>query len=200
MRIKYKNIILRDYCESDIADEIRWFNEERAWMTADTPWETAAPVDEEEFKKQMLGILSSVPFNALRSRLEIETKGKHIGFVCSYPLDGNSEGIFCDKSSFAAQNSCALGIEICESVFWGKGLGRQSLAVAILYYQDNGFKDFYLETWSGNERMLKCAERLGFYIFKIKTAFRQVNGKAYDALFLRLDDKKFKAYLNKIDD
>lgn len=199
MRIKYKDVILRDYCESDIADEIRWFNEERAWLAADTPWETVAPLDEGEFKKQMLNILSSAPTDALYSRLEIETKGKHIGFVCSYPLDGNFEALPCDKTSLSVQNSCALGIEICEPAFWGKGLGAQALAAAMQYYQNNGFEDFYLETWSGNERMLKCAERLGFYVFKIKTAFRQVKGKAYDALFLRLDGKKLKAYLNRID-
>ena len=37
MEIAYKNIILRDYRESDIADDIRWMNVDVAWIRADTP-------------------------------------------------------------------------------------------------------------------------------------------------------------------
>lgn len=196
VEISYKNIVLRDFCESDIADEIRWSNVETAWMTADTPWEPVVPIDKNEPEAQMLRIISETPADALRPRLEIEAEGKHIGFVCSYPLGEDFEPV-THRRAADAKIRCALGIEICEPAFWGRGLGARALAAAITYYQNNGFKHFYLETWSGNKRMLKCAERFGFYVANKKPAFRQANGKNYDAVFLRLNDKKFKAYLDK---
>ncbi len=185
---------MRDCLKSDIADEIRWFKEETAWIKADTPWESVVPIDEQELKNQVLDVISSTRPADLRSRLEIETQGKHIGFVCSYPLDYNFEPIQYGKAEGNAKKYCALGIEICEPAFWGKGLGRQVLAATIRYYQDNGFNDFYLETWSGNTRMLKCAQKLGFYICKQIPAFRQASGIDYDAVILLLDGNKFKEY------
>lgn len=38
MRIEYKDIVLRDYKEEDIADDIRWMTVETAWSDWDAPW------------------------------------------------------------------------------------------------------------------------------------------------------------------
>lgn len=89
-----------------------------------------------------------------------------------------------------------MGIEICEQLYWGKGLGTAALGAAIQYYQKNGFNDFCLETWSGNLRMLKCAEKLGFVVCKRKIAHFQVDGKNYDAVTMCLDENKFASSKN----
>lgn len=150
------------------------------------------PVDEEELRSQMLEFISETQGDFVRSRLEIEREGKHIGFVCAYLFDDSLHQILN-----ITKKHCAMGIEICEPAFWGKGLGAQALTAAIKYYMDKNFAEFYLETWSGNERMLKCAERLGFYICDRKAAFRQVNGKDYDAVTMCLDNKKFMTFFEK---
>ncbi|HRX13833.1 MAG TPA: GNAT family protein [Eubacteriales bacterium] len=185
MQIAYKNIILRDYLEKDIADEIRWFNKETAWMTADTPWEPIVPANEIEIENDIRRYLSSIRSDAERSRLEIETEGKHIGFVCAYSPNKDFE--IQDNQIQNANKYCALGIEICEPAFWGKGLGAQALSAFIRYYHNYDFNVFYLETWSGNVRMIKCAEKLGFSIYKRELNARKVNDVNYDAIFMRLD-------------
>ena len=56
MEIKYKNIILRDYRESDIDDEVRWNTVETAWALWDGPWEMEerlANYNEEEDRKEL---------------------------------------------------------------------------------------------------------------------------------------------------
>ena len=39
MQINYKDIVLRDYRESDIEDEVRWNTLDTAWGDWDAPWE-----------------------------------------------------------------------------------------------------------------------------------------------------------------
>ena len=87
MEIQYKDIILRDYRESDISDDIRWMNVEIEWIRADTPWAPIERVDPEQFRADMKEYMASLPEDALRWRLEIEHEGRHIGFVSSYLLD-----------------------------------------------------------------------------------------------------------------
>lgn len=90
MEIKYKNIKLRDFLQSDIEDEIRWFTIQTAWMTADTPWEKIVPADTEELRREMQEFAKiKLQPNEIRSRLEVEVEGKHIGFVSCYMLDSD---------------------------------------------------------------------------------------------------------------
>jgi len=37
--MKYKNILLRPMCESDIADDEKWFTTETEWGEWDAPWD-----------------------------------------------------------------------------------------------------------------------------------------------------------------
>ena len=71
MEIQYKDIILRDYRESDISDDIRWMNVEIEWIRADTPWAPIERVDPEQFRADMKEYLASLPEDALRCLLEI---------------------------------------------------------------------------------------------------------------------------------
>lgn len=187
MDIKYGDIILRDFCLNDIDDEIRWMNVETEWMKEDNPWDDIEPVNEESLRKEMLDIMDSTPQDAIRSRLEIVTGGNHIGFVCAYPfkIDDSSGEMDCSLKSQSA--TLALGIEICEPVYWNKGFGSQALAAWINYYLDNRISEIFLETWSGNVRMVKCAKKLGFNIYKCLPGYRTVDGVAYDALIFKLD-------------
>ena len=52
------------------------------------------------------------------------------------------------------------------------------------YYRSLGEHRFLLETWSGNDRMLGCAKKLGFTEAKRTKAAYVVNGKEYDVLVL----------------
>lgn len=189
MNIGFDDIMLRDYQMSDVEDEIRWTNAETEWFYAAYPWMTMEAVDPDELRSDMTEIINSMPDNAIRWRFEIEVEGRHIGMVSSYYLDNNFENTpwdSIDQSKNAEENNSvrALGIEICEMDYWGKGIGSRVLNVLMEYYRGLGEKRFMLETWSGNLRMLGCAAKLGFREVKRVKGAHIVNGREYDELVL----------------
>ena len=193
MRINNENVTLRDYVLSDVDDEVRWTNVETDWFRSDTPWMTLEPVDADELRADMARIISEMPEDAIRWRFEIEVDGRHIGLVSSYFLDSGFENTpweAIDQRRNAVENHSirGLGIEICDMACWGKGIGTKALAALMEYYRSLGENHFLIETWSGNARMLRCAEKLGFHeVKRIKNA-HMVDGKAVDDLIL---EKKF---------
>ncbi len=191
MRIAFDNIVLRDYQLSDVEDEIRWTNVDTAWFYADTPWMTMEPVDPDELRADMVDVMSSLP--PIRLRFELEAEGRHIGLLSSYYLDENFGPVpwaSIDEAKNAAENHAirALGIEICEMDFWGRGIGDKALTAFMDYYRGLGERRFLLETWSGNGRMLGCAKKLGFREVKRQKGAYVVDGREYDGLVL---EKRF---------
>ena len=198
MKIEYKDIILRDMTEADIEDYIRWYTVETDWSNWDAPWEPLPDIpDTDAYRKKELLKLAE-PKDEIRWGFEIETAGgEHIGAVNSYMINENFEWISVKDIKPEDKVFRAVGISICESSFCGKGFGTKALAAFINYYLENGEDEIYCQTWSGNLRMIKCAEKLGFEVCKRKTDYREVNGKKYDGLTFRLDNKKFYNYFNK---
>lgn len=197
MELYYKDIILRDYKEKDIEDDIRWNTVETQWALWDAPWETEedlASFDPEEFRREELENLKKAP-HGLRWSLELDTaEGVHIGGVNAYLIDENFQWVR-EKDLKPGQKAFpALGIEVSESSYWNKGLGTQALAAYIRYFLDNGREELYLQTWSGNSRMVRCAEKLGFVECNRIKGQRLVRGAVYDGLTFRLNVEKFAAY------
>lgn len=193
MKITYENITLRDYELSDVEDEVRWTNVETEWFRSDTPWMTLEPVDADELRADMSEIMKSMPEDAIRWRFEIEVDGRHIGLVSSYYLDSNFEYMpwdAIDQGKNALENNAvrALGIEICEMEYWGKGIGTKALTMLMEYYRSFGENHFLIETWSGNRRMLACAHKLGFCEVKRTKGAHVVDGVEVDDIIL---EKKF---------
>lgn len=189
MNITVDNITLRDYQLSDVEDEVRWTNEETEWFHSDTPWMTLEPVDADELRADMAEIISNMSEDTIRWRFEIDVDGRHIGLVSSYYLDGNFEytsWAAIDQSKNASENNSvrALGIEICEMGYWGRGIGTKALTALMAYYRSFGENRFLIETWSGNHRMLGCARKLGFCEVKRIPNARVVDGNVYDDLIL----------------
>lgn len=185
MQIKYENIILRDMIETDIEDYVRWFTAEREWEKWDAPWEKE-DTDEETERKEWTKYYESVknrPDDAYRWKFEIEWNGKHIGWVCSYCIDENYEWV--GKAEEGQIVHRAVGIDICESDSWGNGIGTNALRAFMDYCLDSGACELYTQTWSGNVRMLRCAEKLGFAECNRCIGEREVNGRKYEGLTLK---------------
>ena len=197
MKIEYKDIILRDMTEADIEDDIRWYTLETDWSNWDAPWEPLPDIsDTDSYRKKELLKLAE-PKDKIRWGFEIETaEGNHIGTVNSYMINENFEWISVKDIKPGDKAFRTVGISICESSFCGKGFGTKALAAFINYYLENGEDEIYCQTWSGNIRMVKCAEKLGFEICKRKIDYREVNGKKYDGLTFKLNKEKFYNYLN----
>lgn len=193
MKIDIDDITLRDYVIADVDDEVRWTNVDTEWFRSDTPWMALEPVDADELRADMAGIIDSMSEDAIRWRFEIEVDGRHIGLVSSYYLDENFEYTPWDKidqNKNAPDNHSvrALGIEICEMEYWGKGIGTKALTALMEYYRSFGETRFLIETWSGNFRMLRCAQKLGFCEVKRVKGAHIVDGTEVDDLIL---EKRF---------
>ncbi len=198
MNIVYKDIILRDYKEEDIADDIRWMTEEIAWHEWDAPWESEEDLKnfdaEKHYEKAMKKLNDKKDDNEFRWRFEIDTKGGiHIGGVNSYLNDEEYNW----KS--ASQGGClhTLGIDICESSYWYKGYGTQAFIAFIKYHFSRGIMDIYTETWSGNYPMIAMAEKIGFEECNRERNSRVVKGNSCDGLTFKLNIKKFEEFLCK---
>lgn len=173
--------------EADIEDYVRWFTRETAWNETDAPWE---PLDTDETAERTgwrdyYASVKAMPDNALRWKFELDCDGQHIGWVSSYLIDETYEWIAADTVKADQTVHRAIGIDICEPAFWGRGIGTAALRAFMQYYFDHGCATLYTQTWSGNTRMLRCAEKLGFAECNRYVDLREVGGQRYDALTFR---------------
>lgn len=192
MEIRYKNIILRDMVEQDIEDDIRWNTIEKEWELWDEPWEQDEPFDLEQFRENQFSTLQQLErlkaSGTFRWSLEIDFEdGTHIGAVDTYLIDSNYNRIAQKDLKNKQPFYYALGIAIFEPSYWSKGLGTQALTAYIQHHLDYNNDEIYLQTWSGNKRMIQVAKKLGFSICDSQENIRQVRGQYYDALTLKLD-------------
>lgn len=193
--IRYRDIVLRDIAPADIEPMIRWMTVETQWSDWDAPWESLEGFDPKAYRWKIERELSQ-PMEDHRWSLMIDTAdGTPIGKVNSYLIDENFAWISADDVKPGQKVYHTLGIDILASAFWGKGLGTQALAAWGKYHLDEGIRDLYLQTWSGNVRMVRCAQRLGFEECYRRVGVRQVRGGSYDALTFRLDPERFFAFL-----
>lgn len=186
MQIEFENIILRDMVESDIEDYVRWFTTETEWSKTDAPWEPIESDRETEYTswRKYYESVKDLPDDVHRWRLEIEWNGRHVGWVSSYSIDENYKWIGKVKEGQNVYH--AVGIDICESDVWGNGIGTNALRAFINYIFESGLDEIYTQTWSGNIRMLRCAEKLGFKEYNRNRCSREVAGQKYDGLTFRL--------------
>ncbi len=197
MELRFQNVVLRDFRESDIDDEIRWNTLETQWALWDAPWEMEeelAAFDPEAHRIKCLEDLGK-PQEAIRCSMEVDANGVHIGAVSAYLVDESYEWIRRKDVQPGQTVYRALGLDICEAAYWGKGFGKKSLTAWVFYHLDQGVFELCLQTWSGNTRMVRAAERLGFSLCCRKPGIRQVRGGVYDGLTFRLDLSRFRRYL-----
>ena len=129
-------------------------------------------------------VCKDIPDDVQRWKFEIDWNGRHIGWVSSYPIDENYEWI--DEIKAGQTVYRAIGIDICEPDVWGNGVGTNALRSFMNYYFENGSSELFTQTWSGNDRMLRCADKLGFVECNRNVGTREVNGKKYDGLTFKI--------------
>ena len=183
MIIKNGDVTLRDMVETDISDYVAWFTKETDWQNYDAPWEMSKSSEIDELKSWSEYYISikDLKSDELRWKFEIEYKGLHVGWVSSYLIDEDYEYISY-KDSFNKKTYRAIGIDICNPNYRGKGIGKKALSSFIKYYFDKGEREIYTQTWSGNFRMINLANSLGFSEIMRKKDYRIVNNKKYDGL------------------
>jgi len=104
------------------------------------------------------------------STLIITVNGQFIGVVGAYWVDQNT-------------NWLETGIVTYNTDYWNGGYGSEAYRLWIDYLFNNSpLHRLGMSTWSGNERMIRVAEKLGMQCeARIRDA-RIVDGKYYDAI------------------
>ena len=177
VEIRGEWVVLRDPRPEDVEARLGWITVETAWQEWDAPWEgrkIVPPEQVDETRRTMLENLSK-PRPTPRSLLYIErVGGPLIGRVNYYGHDPVNRTVW-------------VGIGIWESAFWNQGLGTEALRL----WLDHVFANLdvhrvALGTWSGNVRMVRCAEKCGFVLEERFPGQREVRGQRYDGLSFRL--------------
>lgn len=181
MYLENQKIILRDTKESDIDDIIYWNTVEKEWMLWDAPWiyEAEDKTDWAQYrinKRKQIQELKN--HDDLRMRLELcinNEKQTHIGYVSAYYI--NDQFKIDDNG-----NHLAIGMNICAPKYRRKGYGSNAYALYIHYLMEHGIQTIYTQTYSGNQPMIKMAEKLGFKECNRFEKIRHVRGELYDGL------------------
>jgi RimJ/RimL family protein N-acetyltransferase len=147
MRIDGRRVVLRDEPRGgDAEDLFRWLNLEE-WNYYDEPDKPFEPVTREEFE-----VRRSRPRQpkAGTHTWHIDTlEGKHVGWVNYYHLN--------EKERYAL-----VGVALPEPEEWGKGYGTEAVCLVIDYlFREMGIDEVRTQTWTGNERMIRVAQKCG---------------------------------------
>ena len=192
--IRNRDIVLRDMVESDIEDWIRWETVDTEWMDWDGPDLESTPFVESEYREECAELLKN-PRTGFRNFFELDGNGKHIGMVSSYATASDFRHLTWAEARELGEFWFTLGIVICESDLWSRGLGAQALAAFCRHFLNSGKTNLRLQTWSGNVRMVRCAEKVGFVECNRIVGNRHIRGGVYDGLTFQLDISRFEAYL-----
>ena len=96
MRLRFRNIVLRDFKAGDEEDMVRWMTVQTEWHDHDSPWlaeRDFKAFDPEKYRGMAREYLKRPLRFGERSLLQIEDEmtGRHIGFVSAYYIDKQDE-------------------------------------------------------------------------------------------------------------
>lgn len=201
--IKTKDIILRDFIQKDIERRIYWEKFETEWQLWDAPWEYEGLTElekKEEFERYVETMnkwvekYQYISEEEKRVTFQIVTNDvqqKYIGWVSAYKID--EEYNFTDKNGH-----CTVGIDIPDMSVRGKGYSYKALCIFINYLINHGENEIFTQTWSGNDRMIHIAEKMGFEECCRKEGIRSVRGGIFDGLTFKLNMDRFKSFCEEI--
>ena len=132
---------------SDLSHYKRWNNPElRAW-SYDAPWLSGDLTAVINWRKKWLQEGGKKPYRFL----EIEySDGHHVGWVVVY-------------HDAKDPHMTEIGIDIPEEAYWGLGIGEEALALWVQYlFETLNLQRVGFTTWSGNQKVIRLGNRLGF--------------------------------------
>lgn len=165
-------IELRNFEETDLNKIKQWYTQKNEWQLWDAPWDRVEYAEEKQKNNR-----SNRTNNKPCFEYEIIYNGEHVGWISAYYMtdDFKYNGLF-------KTNKIAIGIDIPEESVRRKGVGTRAIQKYLEYFKNLGYEKIYLQTWSGNIRMVGLAKKVGFREINRFEKIRHVRGKLYDAL------------------
>ena len=141
---------LRSLMESDLESLDRW-QKQGEWQRFDAPWEEVA-IDEKRFWKMEAERKFPDIDPGPHGRVMIASaENKPLGWVNRYGKRDNPLVWY-------------VGICICEDSYLNRGCGSEALRLWIDYlFTSMEVHKLCLDTWSFNPRMIRAAEKVGFF-------------------------------------
>lgn len=167
-----KNIELRKFEDSDLAQIKNWYLNMVEWQLWDAPWEKVE-YNENRQKKIRMDRSNNEPC----FEFEIIYQGNHIGWISAYFMTDDFKYNGLNKTE-----KIAIGLDIPDESMRGKGVGTIAIKKYMEYFKTLGYKKIYTQTWSGNKRMVNLAKKVGFIEVNRYIGIRNVRNKKYDAL------------------
>ncbi|MBO1626794.1 GNAT family N-acetyltransferase [Bacillus arachidis] len=163
-----KKVIVRKIEEKDIHSLYSQIYKEEnpEWKKWDAPYFPFSIQKYPVYKESLQSKLEEEPL----SQFIIETDNEIIGTVGFY-------------WEYKASRWLEIGIAIYDPAYWNGGYGTEALQL----YRDLLFENMEigrvgLTTWSGNERMMKVAEKIGMKLEGRMRNCRYYNGTYYDSI------------------
>ncbi|MEW6717540.1 MAG: GNAT family N-acetyltransferase [Chloroflexota bacterium] len=174
MKITGKHVVLRDEKKENDSDDFFHWRNLGEWQYYDEPDETFESISREKYEQQRKERNQKTKPPILNSHTwQIDTlKGQHVGWVNYYQLDEQLGQAF-------------VGICLPEEGTWNKGYGTEALNLLINYlFREIGLKKVKTATWTGNKRMVRCAEKCGFekYILMPHRVEHSVRGEPLERI------------------
>lgn len=168
-----RKLTLRPRQDADLPTLWRWLHGEEnpEWRQWDGPYFLDKPTNL-SYAAYLQKVQSTEPS---LDRQIIALNGECIGMVTRYEEDPAGGGWW------------ELGIVIYDPQHWGAGLGREALKqwTARTFHETNAHI-ITLTTWSGNERMVRSAGRVGYRECARITEARSWQGKRWDSVKLAI--------------
>jgi RimJ/RimL family protein N-acetyltransferase len=146
--------------------EVKYHEEEPEWAKWDGPYYSLKKESFDDFCRKLENATSKEP----PSRVIMECQGKIIGTVNYYWEHEQTRWL-------------EVGIDIYDSGYWNSGLGTEALTLWITQlFESFEVERIGLTTWSGNVRMMRCAEKLGMKLEGRMRRCRYYQGYYYDSI------------------
>lgn len=163
--LKIEDVCLRTARRDETTYLWRSIYIEKEWKIYDAPYYPLEHQSRFQFRFNLFKRLREA-----KTAMVIDYQGEAVGYLSSYWEDQSTRWL-------------EVGITIFTSNFWGKHIGRKALTLWISHlFEKTDVERIGLTTWSGNPRMMKCAEALGMRQEGRMRKVRYYQGHYYDSL------------------
>lgn len=98
-------------------------------------------------------------------------------------VDGEPVGVVTYHWSDERTRWLEVGAILYDSARWGQGIGTEALSLWVTHlFESHEIARVGMTTWSGNERMMACAERMGFVLEGRLRKVRYHDGEYHDSI------------------
>ncbi|SFT02945.1 GNAT family N-acetyltransferase [Marininema halotolerans] len=167
-----KKVVLRDITLDDIKTIYHntYLANDREHLKWNAPYQEIEPISFDEYLTKEKDSLNKTGTDKIRSKLAIEVDGRLIGRVSWYWVDETT-------------NWLCNGLVIFDSNYWSGGYGTDAFDLWTDYiFCHMDVARVGISTWSGNERMIRLAQRIGMIEEGRIRKARIVNGEYFDSI------------------